>query len=277
VSRSSVSGHFIEGTKGPVFVLCRMPVAASGGCILVAPPFAEEMNKCRRMVTEVALRLAERGVATLVPDLYGTGDSGGDFSDGDWATWQADIAAVVQWGASRGVPVNGMLAIRLGCALAAAAAVSGGISAVGRTALWQPVFDGARFLSQFLRLRIAANLMSDQTETLAGLRGRLRSGEALEVAGYRLSGRLAIDLEACSMPDRLPDAFGEVAWLEVVREPGATLAPPSLKLLDAALVQGGHVNAQSYAGEPFWSSTEIVVNRQIVSDTVAYLLGEKRG
>ena len=54
----------------------------------MVPPFAEEMNKCRPMVTEVALGLAESGIASIVPDLYGTGDSGGDFSEGDWETWQ---------------------------------------------------------------------------------------------------------------------------------------------------------------------------------------------
>ena len=54
MSRRSVSGQFIDGAKGPIFVLAREPAAGVRGCVLVVPPFAEEMNKCRRMVTEVA-------------------------------------------------------------------------------------------------------------------------------------------------------------------------------------------------------------------------------
>ena len=80
MSRTTFSGEFVAGTKGPIFVLLRKPLVPPRGCVLVVPPFAEEMNKCRRMVTELAIRLAEQGIATLQPDFYGTGDSAGDFT-----------------------------------------------------------------------------------------------------------------------------------------------------------------------------------------------------
>ena len=98
----------------------------------------------------------------MLPDLYGTGDSGGDFADASWDVWQSDIARTARWCAERGWPVQGVLAIRLGCALAVAAMASGGLPPVARSVLWQPIFDGRRFLAQFLRLRIAANLMADR-------------------------------------------------------------------------------------------------------------------
>ena len=92
-----ISGHFVQSGKGPIFVLRRVPVGPVAGTVLVVPPFAEEMNKCRRIVTEVALGLADRGVATLVPDLHGTGDSAGDFAEADWATWCGNLADAVEW------------------------------------------------------------------------------------------------------------------------------------------------------------------------------------
>jgi hypothetical protein len=58
VTGARLTGHFIAGPKGPIFVLLREPPDASRGCVIVVPPFAEEMNKCRRMVTEVAVGLA---------------------------------------------------------------------------------------------------------------------------------------------------------------------------------------------------------------------------
>lgn len=277
MSRRSVSGQFIDGTKGPIFVLARGPAADVRGCVLVVPPFTEEMNKCRRMVTEVASALADRGVATVLPDLYGTGDSGGDFADANWDVWQSDIFRTSRWCAERGWPVQGILAVRLGCALAVAAMASGRLPSVARSALWQPMFDGRRFLAQFLRLRIAASLMLDQKESLAGLRARLHAGEVLEIAGYGLSSRLAADLDSLGPPDGLPRGFGESAWLEVVRERDARLPVPSQNLIEQTLTHGGQVREFLIVGEPFWASTEIVVVPKIISETVAHLSGEAPG
>ncbi len=155
------------------------------------------------MVTEVALGLAGRGVATLVPDLYGTGDSEGDFADADWATWRNNLGGAVQWSAAQGHTVSGLLAIRLGAALAVGAQAAGLLPNVTRTVLWHPVFDGARALGQFLRLRTAANMISGSRESATDLKARLAQGETIEVAGYGLGGRLAADLESVATPSML--------------------------------------------------------------------------
>lgn len=277
MSQATLTGEFIAGPKGPIFVLLRRPAGPLQGCVLVVPPFAEEMNKCRRMVTEVGLGLAERGIGTLVPDLYGTGDSGGDFADGDWTTWRQDLAAAVRWADARGCPVTGILAIRLGAALAVAAQGKGAIPAVGKTVLWQPVLDGGRFLAQFLRLRTAASLMEDRKETLAELRAKLQPGESIEVAGYAISGRLAQDLDELAAPGRLPATLGATAWLEVVRDAEGPLPVSSQNIIEATQRAGGAVQAAGLVGEPFWSSTEIVVNRSVLSDSVAHLSGSVPG
>jgi hypothetical protein len=167
--------------------------------------------------------------------------------------------------------VTGVLAIRLGCALAAEALAAGELSSVTRSVLWQPVFDGDRCLVQFLRLRIAANLANDIKESVAELRHRLEVGETLEVAGYRLSGQLADDLSSLEPPSRLPSGLGEIAWLEVVREAGGHLPAPSRDLIERSRAQGGQVCELATVGEPFWTSTEIVVVPQVVSATVGHL------
>ena len=268
-----VSGQFIAGTKGPLFVLLRQPLAECRGCVLVVPPFAEEMNKCRRTITEVALQLVERGIAVVLPDLFGTGDSGGDFSDATWQVWLGDVARTARWSEAQGCPVTGVLAIRLGCSLAAEAIASGGLPAINRSVLWQPVFDGGRCLVQFLRLRVAACLANDLKESVAELHRQLAGGETLEVAGYRLSGQLATDLSSLSPPAHLPLDLGEIAWLEVVREAGGLLPTPSQDLIERTRAEGGQVSALAVVGEPFWTSTEIVVVPQVVSATVGHLGG----
>jgi exosortase A-associated hydrolase 2 len=274
VKPGRLSGHFLEGERGPLFALVREPIEHCSGCVLVVPPFAEEMNKCRRMVTLVSQQLAERGIATVIPDLYGTGDSAGVLDDADWATWIRDIRACVGWIERRGMRIECLLAIRLGAALANAVAATGGLPSVRRSVLWQPVFDGERFLSQFLRLRIAATLMSqDRKETLAQLREQLGAGQVIEVAGYPITGRLQAGIDAIKPPTVLPVEFGAVSWFEAVREAGAELATPSQQLVDRSLQAGRTIAGATFVGEPYWSATEIVVLPAMVSATVDTLLG----
>ena len=54
------------------------------GLVVHAPAFAEEMNKSRRMVALQARALAEDGLAVLLVDPLGCGDSPGDFGDATW-------------------------------------------------------------------------------------------------------------------------------------------------------------------------------------------------
>jgi exosortase A-associated hydrolase 2 len=263
-----VSGHFLAGPKGAVFVLLRAPPRARK-CVLIVPPFAEEMNKSRRMLTEVALGLSQRGLATAIPDLYGTGDSAGDFADASWDGWLGDLTAVANWLNQEGFALSGILGVRLGAALAGAAVTSGALPEVERTVLWQPAFDGARVLGQFLRLRTAALLLQqDHKETLMELRSRLQAGETIEVAGYGLAGRLASDLDAVVPPGRLPEQFGYVQWMEVVSEHGATSPVPSTKLVEQSRASGAQVQMRACVGEPFWASAEIVRLPEVIAATV---------
>jgi len=269
VTRTDVSGHFLDGDKGPIFVLRRGP-SNPRGCVLVVPPFAEEMNKCRRMITRVTEGVAARGIATVLPDLYGTGDSGGDFADADWDTWCNDLVRTVRWCERHAGPVTDLLAIRLGCALACDDRVRAALPALRRVVFWQPVLDGRRFLNQFLRLRVAAAMAAGVQESASDLRRRLREGAVLEISGYELSPQLSDDLERVVPPTGLSAPPAETLWTEVVSGEGAALAAPSLALIERLRVAGAQLQAAVVPGEPFWSTTEIVVNEALVALTVHF-------
>ncbi|RLA42511.1 MAG: hypothetical protein DRQ97_13905 [Gammaproteobacteria bacterium] len=78
------------------------------------------MNKARPMVNRQARLLAEQGYCVVVPDLYGTGDSSGDFGEADWARWCDDITATLHWIKSSGGQSVCLWGLRLGCLLASA-------------------------------------------------------------------------------------------------------------------------------------------------------------
>ena len=267
----TTAGHFLRGRAGEIFLLVRSPPQPRG-TVLVVPPFAEEMNKCRRMVTETALELCSTGYAVLVPDLYGTGDSQGDFADGRWGLWQEDLETVCAWGEANRLAVRAVLAVRLGAALAVSAACNGRLPAVAATAFWQPVLDGAKHLTQFLRLRTAGNLAGEgDKETVADLRAKLAAGQSVEVAGYGLAGDLASELDALEQPTQLPSQLGATHWMEVVRTPEGGLPATSKATIERLQASGSRVSPHTFVGEPFWATVEISTVPEMIRATAQSL------
>jgi exosortase A-associated hydrolase 2 len=231
------------------------------------------MNKFRRMAAELAATMVQLGFAVLLPDLFGTGDSDGDFSEAELQGWLGDLSAAIRWAASRGCPVSDLVAIRLGAALATAAGEQGLLPTVAHTVLWQPVFDGQRYLTQFLRLRTAASLMEERKESVAELRELLKAGIPVEVAGYRLSGRLAAQLDSLRLPSSLPECMGRPAWFELSGAENPSLSIATEQWLQAQRSKGRDVSSAVMRGEPIWVATEVTVNRSMIDATVAHILG----
>jgi exosortase A-associated hydrolase 2 len=67
------------------------------GLMLFIHPFAEEMNKSRRMAAIQARAFAQAGYAVLQIDLKGCGDSSGDFGDATWQHWVNDVLLGIRW------------------------------------------------------------------------------------------------------------------------------------------------------------------------------------
>lgn len=229
------------------------------------------MNKSRKMLADVASALAQRGVATVLPDFYGTGDSEGEFRDADIDVWVQDLVATSQWVASIGWPIRSLLCVRLGCTIGARLVRHADMK-LHSSVFWQPVLDGRRFLTQFLRLRVAASMMSDAgKECVEQLRARLHETDSLEVAGYELTRKFADQVEQLQLGPELVPAIGMLHWMELVRGDDAQLTPAGQASVEAARAKHVQVTAHAIAGEPFWSSVEILRNPDLVARTVEAL------
>ena len=271
MSATRLSAAFLTGQRGRILAVLRRPEKAASAGVLIVPPFAEEMNKSRHLFTEVGNALADLGIASVVVDLYGTGDSEGDHADADWDVWKAELATAVAWCRTENIEITRLLAVRLGCALGCEAARDHGWQ-FERALFWQPVLNGSRALDQFLRLRVAATMMQkDGKETTSGLRERLKAGESVEVAGYELTGRFAGQMDRVDLPAVLGTNLGAVRWVEIVRSAQAAPPTPAVKAVEQARLAGVTVDLHALEGEPFWSSVEIVRNRALVQDAVQTL------
>jgi exosortase A-associated hydrolase 2 len=258
--------EFLQTDAGRVFVVAR-EVAGASATVLVVPPFAEEMNKSRRMLTEACLALAARGVSSVAVDLYGTGDSEGEFADASVARWLDSLKGLIGWSAARGMPITRLLGVRLGCLLAAELVKASGLD-VARTVFWQPVVEGSRMLDQFLRLRVAAQMMdAGNKESVADLRKRLHD-EAIEVAGYDLSPQLVAGIDTLRLADIDGPRLGQLHWLEILRAADTPMPVGSTRAIESLKNSGCNVATQAVICEPFWLSTEIVTSAALVDATV---------
>jgi len=223
--------QFLTSGGRRLFGLCWQPATAAKGTLLYLPPMAEEMNRCRSHVAGTARAAAAQGWRCLLLDPYATGESEGDSEAADWTHWVDDTVALLGQLAAQQGPVV-LWGARTGALLAAEAACRAP-QHVRQLLFWQPVLDGALFLNQTLRLRIASQMLQDGAkETTDSLRRRLADGETLEVAGYPLPGRLAMALDSRKMSTLREGLRVPVSWLEVMSGAGGAAAPASRKLID---------------------------------------------
>lgn len=261
-------GTFVATSSGELHLMSFRPEAGErAGAVLVVPPFAEELNRSRRMIALAARACAARGVEVVLPDLYGTGDSEGDFAEATWERWGENLDAVWASLAARGHSRIVVLGLRSGALLGAELAARRSVAPLH--VFWQPVTDGARFLEQFLRLRVAVSMVSTDParESVAGLRQRLAAGEALEIAGYTVAPALAQALAGRTLAGALAGRATRIAWFEV----GSSEAlSPAATALAGRLKDAGHVLEQrAVAGPQFWTTLETTVAEALIEPTVA--------
>ena len=244
------------------------------GLVVHAPAFGEEMNKSRRMVALQSRALAEDGLAVLVIDPLGCGDSPGDFGDASWDAWVQDITDALAWMRREfarrhpvcNEPPRVLWGLRAGALLAAAAAErTPGPCAL---LLWQPSTAGRTVLQQFLRLLSAADLMTGKTQgAAAAAKAELAAGRVQEVAGYRLSPRLAFGLETASLK---PAASPSDLWaIELSTRTGATPSPALLDALRRWQRAGWQTHAEVVNGPAFWQTTELEDAPELLAATRA--------
>lgn len=262
---------FLQRADRRLFCLFHPPRGDCRGAVLYVPPFAEEMNRARRIAAQQARALAALGYGVLQPDLTGTGDSSGDFGDARWDTWQDDLAACCAWLDERLGQPPVLWGLRLGAVLALdyAQAAPHPLRAL---LLWQPVTSGQAFLTQFLRLRtfnaVLADSASEQTGTKA-LRAALQSGQVLEIGGYALDPALAAAIDALAPLERHAPPC-PVHWFEMATSPGQALPPGAARTAQA---WGSRVALQVHPlpFPPFWSAVDAGAAPALLAATSALM------
>lgn len=252
------------------------------GQVLYVHPFAEELNKTRRMVHLQAERLAAAGFEVYQLDLFGCGDSSGEFGEASWALWVDDIRFALEFMRnSRAAPTPLWLwGSRLGCVLAASAARS--IDERLNFLFWQPLLTGQAQLQQLLRLISAGELLSAQPSGAANsLRERLNQRQSVVIAGYTLSPAL---LDGMAEAKLTPSSgrVDRVVWLEVTgsaaaahpADPAAPTSPTNAataRCCNEWTDAGARLSYRQVQGPAFWQTVEMEDAPQLLDATLAAL------
>ena len=252
----SLDALFLPVSDVRLFCLLHRPDEKSEikGAVIYVHPFAEEMNKSRRMAALQAKAMASVGYVVLQVDLLGCGDSAGDFADATWESWVANLVEAGTWLREQTGMQLCWWGLRAGNLLAAEAA--GRVGLPCRLLLWQPVWVGKLYLQQFLRLKIAGELLDGGTKgAMNRLKAQLAAGDSVEIAGYELTSSLASGLEDVELV--IPDVVQRADLIEVSSGGAEELSPALSSRLEKWRGAGRDVRGESIAGPAFWQTTEI--------------------
>lgn len=233
-SAPSFDFRLIDTPAGLLPCVVRGP--ADGPQLLMIPPLFEEMNRTRALLAGVGRGLAQRGIASWLPDLPGTGDSDVELPSVTWTNWREAVRAVSQHIRTTHAGDIISFAVRGGALLddAADAAVALRLA---------PVMSGDRQLREMLRTGVAALQERGAPASLAALEEQLRT-TTLELGGYPITPALAAGLGAARA---------------VALGPGRT----------AALTGG--VGDLLFEGPPVWRQAEPIGARALADDLAAWI------
>jgi exosortase A-associated hydrolase 2 len=245
--------------------------------VLLVPPFAEEMNKSRKMMSLLLAQTASESTCGYLFDLYGTGDSEGDFSQATWDIWRANLIDMLDFiGAQEGVEQISIVAIRSGAllvnsVLADETASSDKIKSIH---YWNPVFNASLFIGQFLRLKLAANMMRNDGPKVGvkELRQQLQDEGSLEVAGYTLNSDLISGMEGAVIT--LPPSLSELALHYYEISSLGQITPGLMKKISEVGGSAERRFTHVVEGAQFWSTQEIAINESLLDLTKKHLFAE---
>ncbi len=252
-SAIQLDAFFLKGAAGNLFSVYFSPVGEKRATVIFLPPFVEEANRCRAIVSQQARVFAANGYGTLLIDPYGTGDSEGELENANWDIWLNDTLTAVNW-----INVHGggriiLWGVRLGALLAIDIA-NKHPGMFDRLLLWQPVIDGKIYLTQFLRQRIVSlSERNEPTETTTAMLSQLEAGAVIEIAGYTLAGKMASDIKFASIKkiEKLDDVG--VLWIETIATTENSIPMANQVAIEHLRSIGVNIQTSVVVSPPFWT------------------------
>jgi len=169
--------------------------------------FGEEKLWAQRVFVNYARKLSADGYGALRFDLFGHGDSEGDFRDATVNGWLRDIGHA--WRTvndmSGGSGQIGIIGVRLGATLGIMASES--IENVKAVVAWEPIVDGAKYASEIVRSNIAmqSTIFGEIKYNRTALENRMKENMPLNCEGYEISYEMYDQVRSIKLAEQAKD------------------------------------------------------------------------
>lgn len=258
------NAFFLPSSSGQLFCLHYMPEKDLRSHVLIFPPFAEELNKCRRLLSTTASLLARSGFSVMLVDLYGTGDSEGNFEQSSWNIWKSDMYSAISFLLEyQNLPIN-FLTVRLGTLLAFDLLNDEKykLPSISNFVAWQPIFNTQKYLKQFLRIQLVANLLSSTPiKTTEAIKKIIYQDGQMEIGGYPFSALLMDEILSLCISTGQTYDLEKISSLVLIQiTTGSTnVFSEDIQnfLLDASETRE-KIKIRLLKGSPFWQAQEQV-------------------
>jgi len=160
--------------------------------ILIIQPFAEEQVIMQRALYNLANDLANNDIPVCRFDLFGQGDSNGDFNNANINEWKTNILdAIDTFKQTYQLTEIILCGFRFGATLALLT-TNNNSNDVHRLILIEPITHGKQYIESVLRTNLTYQMVTygEILYTRDILIDRLRSGESINIDGYLISGEL---------------------------------------------------------------------------------------
>ncbi len=220
-----------------------LKAASARGAALLCPPWGPEYFVSHRVLRRLATRLSDSGYHVLRFDYYGTGDSAGKRQDGDLVSWCEDAAiALDELRDMSGYATAATFGIRLGAVIAWRLAQQR--EDVHQVVMWDPVVNGARYLSDLAKAQAEIDRWS-----LSRSRNRTSSNGTLDLLGCPLTPAMRAGIEGVR-----PAEFQQPIKAGVTLFHSESL-PERAQLLRALELGGAGFRAETTSGQT-WREDE---------------------
>lgn len=233
--------------------------------ILYVHPFGDEMNKSRRIVSLQCEAFAGKGVAVLILDLFGCGDSEGEFRDATWDIWIENIAHGYEWLKEKNGELISLWGLRMGCLLISDFLKSTALD-IDQIIFWQPVISGKLLARQLKRQKMATGLFSSGEQQ--DFESVLRQQGLVEVSGYEISETLYISIEKVELTSFPLKSCRSVIWKELSLTDKRKMLPASQRIIDNWISRMSLLDVEVLQGKAFWNTVEIETNSELVESTL---------
>ncbi|MBT4820909.1 MAG: hypothetical protein HON70_34690, partial [Lentisphaerae bacterium] len=237
------------------------------------PPFGEERKCAYRLLTRLARRTVEAGIAVLRLDLSGTGESTGSHADADVARWVADLEAardVLLDGA--GIRDWNVVGARFGANLAARIPAPG---VPHRLVLVEPLLsgeDGLRDLKRRQLIKAAVGGTQGDMSSEEAMEEAWKAGLSVDFGGFPIGPNLRTDMAGLDLASDLAGLPPDVC-VSVLRVTGAKKLPPAWQALADALASRTESGVRIVRDKPFWGQLDYYESDTVIDAILESLTG----